>query len=605
MPSLKRLTAHALRFIAWSGITVLAATCWAAGPADMTGPTRCVECHENSFDVWKNSHHFSSADSMPKASAAKEIAEKLAIKRIKDPASPCAQCHFTAAETEGRTKIVGGITCESCHGPAKGWIELHNDFGGAGIKKEQESKEHREQRLKTVEQAGMIRPGRIYEFARNCFACHLVTNEALVADGGHGVGKDFDLLDRMTGEIMHSPKPDAARKRLIKIAGYGASLEMALRGIAAASRADTVYLKTMRDRVADSHAALAEINAKAGNAAIKSALAAAAETSFDPGNKSLLSGADKVRQHFNAALQTLDGNQLAFVDGLPPVRGAKLPAVVAGKAGSSAATAPATAASKPATAPAVTTPAVTAPATTTPAVTAPVTTPAATTAVTATAVTTAPATSSKPAITTPVKTETAVISKPSAPAKVVETTSAASKLAAVVEQPAQPAPAKEEPPSSQTAPVATSAVWWLVPERAELCASSAPWRLGEKALTSVANGLPRCGSFLPPRADQDSFVYAINSNGSVQLLWATTPCGNAAAAGQEPWPTLQLPANTSKLWLVQTAASARPQLSANQLLPAQSRCFSSSNLAIDGNSFLSVLATLQKNNGGAISAYGI
>ena len=78
-------------------------------------------------------------------------------------------CHFLQAEADGTVKPVAGVSCESCHGAARDWIKVHNDYGGKGVKKEQETAEHRRERLEKSRAAGMIRPAEIYRLAANCY----------------------------------------------------------------------------------------------------------------------------------------------------------------------------------------------------------------------------------------------------------------------------------------------------------------------------------------------------------------------------------------------------------------------------------------------------
>ncbi|NQD35767.1 hypothetical protein HPT27_01960 [Permianibacter sp. IMCC34836] len=624
---MRSLIARSARCLLLALPLVLASAAQAASPADLTGPSRCIECHETPFDVWKNTHHFSSGDAMPKAASAKEIADKLGIKRIKDPGSPCAQCHFTAAEIEGRVKIVGGVSCESCHGPAKGWIEIHNDFGGPAIKKDQESKEHREQRLRTVEAAGMIRPGRIYEFARNCFGCHLVINENLVSEGGHGIGKDFDLVDRMTGEVLHGPKPDAARKRLIRIAGYGATVEMSLRGIAGAKAADSVYLKTLRERLANAYASLSEINAKAGNPALRAALGAASENAFDPGNAALASGADKVRQQLNSALQSLDGGQLAFVDALSPIRGAKLPAVSAGKAVAAADKPAKPAAATPASTPAststpasiTTAPVTAAPAAATPAkpspapastpATASVTTPASAQASTQTSTqtTAAPTTTSttKPVSSKPAAETASSSNKPAAASNSTVsapvTAPVTAPATAVVTNAGITATASNNTNSTN---VNNNTAWLLVPTQPALCLTRSPWWLGESLLTHLPTPAPRCLSFVAPIADFASYVFVADPAGKISTLWSTADCGAVRQAPeQEPWPTLQLPEHSQQLWLVQISTGQRQQLTASLALTPMVDCSRAQSLTLDASTLTHKLGELQQSAGAALQVY--
>ena len=55
-----------------------------------------------------------------------------------------------------------GVTCESCHGPARDWVGVHNSYGVADSDSQRavvlETPEHREQRIADSRVAGMRRP---------------------------------------------------------------------------------------------------------------------------------------------------------------------------------------------------------------------------------------------------------------------------------------------------------------------------------------------------------------------------------------------------------------------------------------------------------------
>lgn len=93
------------------------------------GPNACAECHKEETEVWKNTHHFSTFKAMPRSKEAREIADKLKIKRIKSE-SLCLACHFTTRASGRKSKPVAGISCESCHSAGKDWEKLHSEFSG-------------------------------------------------------------------------------------------------------------------------------------------------------------------------------------------------------------------------------------------------------------------------------------------------------------------------------------------------------------------------------------------------------------------------------------------------------------------------------------------
>ena len=84
-------------------------------PAQVVGPDSCGECHKQSVEIWKTTHHATTFQNLPRSDKAKEIAKAMEIRRIKNESS-CLSCHFTSANVEEKIKPIAGITCESCHG---------------------------------------------------------------------------------------------------------------------------------------------------------------------------------------------------------------------------------------------------------------------------------------------------------------------------------------------------------------------------------------------------------------------------------------------------------------------------------------------------------
>ncbi len=132
------------------------------------GPKSCANCHKISIRAWKQTHHFKTFKELPKRDSAKEIAGKMGIKRMKSK-SDCLDCHFTSKPKKAKTKVVAGISCESCHGPARDWMDIHSDFGGKGVKAVDETPEHKVARYEQSVKNGMIRPANLYDVGKNCY----------------------------------------------------------------------------------------------------------------------------------------------------------------------------------------------------------------------------------------------------------------------------------------------------------------------------------------------------------------------------------------------------------------------------------------------------
>lgn len=220
-----------------SGLAQAAAYGNAKDPSQIVGSKKCAKCHKEEFKVLKGTPHFTSfrgAESISSHPDTPKIANAMGVdpkKAVRE--QPCAGCHSTVGFRKGKPKpmAIEGVSCESCHGPAKPWLELHQDFGldadGDPISyRSEESEEHRKKRHAMLEEKGMILPHDVYGFAENCFGCHLVPNEKLV-QSGHHPGRAFHLVERQK-EIHHgAPLTDNIKKKMV-ILGYSVELEKAL-----------------------------------------------------------------------------------------------------------------------------------------------------------------------------------------------------------------------------------------------------------------------------------------------------------------------------------------------------------------------------------------
>ena len=131
------------------------------------------------------------------------IAKALGIKRLKNDAR-CTSCHYTVSgEDHDSAKAVAGVSCESCHGGARDWLAVHDDFGSTEATRETESEEHAAERTTKCDEAGMIRPRETHLVANQCFTCHTIDDEELVA-AGHPTGEGFEMVAWSQGEMRHN-----------------------------------------------------------------------------------------------------------------------------------------------------------------------------------------------------------------------------------------------------------------------------------------------------------------------------------------------------------------------------------------------------------------
>ena len=298
-------------------------------------PGRCRECHAAEFDVWATTEHATAFDTLHRGERAKEIARRLDLRLIRrsngDRTPVCLSCHYTPVVRRGRLRAGGGVTCESCHGPARDWVSLHGSYGvpEADFQKAArlETTAHRTKRIADSTTAGMRRSSHLYELAATCFGCHTVSNEEIVNHGGHSTGGDFELV-AWSGRIRHnflesyrtgdgrtnSERP-RAWKRVLYVVGRALAVEHALRGVAAATE-DDLYFAAMRDRARAAVDELLAVGERVDIPEVRTVIGIAESAALTLGNRGLLAAADAVRTATKTFAAGADGAALARLDPL-------------------------------------------------------------------------------------------------------------------------------------------------------------------------------------------------------------------------------------------------------------------------------------------------
>jgi hypothetical protein len=322
---------RSVKFLGLAAVLMLCGVANAEGvkfdTSKVVGSEACAECHTAETAAWKKTPHFATWDTLHKKDTAKAIAEKMGVKSIKR-GDLCLKCHYTAQGEGAEAKAVSGVSCESCHGPAKDWIKVHNNFGGADVKKETEPPAHAAARIKDAMDHGMLHPSNIYLVAQNCLNCHTVPNEQLVNTGGHNAGSaDFELVAwsqgvnrhnymRTAGKTNAEEKPEALR--VMYVVGQLADLEYSTRAVAKATeKAD--YGITMAKRAKKVLTRLEEVQAKAPIEQVAAAIEAIKAVKLKLNNDAELTGAaDKVGAAAKDFAMKADGSKLAALDEFVP-----------------------------------------------------------------------------------------------------------------------------------------------------------------------------------------------------------------------------------------------------------------------------------------------
>ncbi|TWU01356.1 cytochrome c family protein [Neorhodopirellula pilleata] len=224
-----------------------------AEPADPNltiGSETCVKCHAGEVKVWQSTPHWRTFDELHRRPAAKEIAAKLGVGSIKHDGR-CANCHYTQQTdmATGDVHAIAGISCESCHGAAKNYLDVHHNYGGENITRATESPQHRAERLQQSIALGMRNPVNVFLVAQSCLRCHTTADEELVNVGGHPTGSlEFEFVSWSQGTIRHNfvrtdgkqnDPSSIERLRLMFVSGMIAELEASLRATAKATQKAT------------------------------------------------------------------------------------------------------------------------------------------------------------------------------------------------------------------------------------------------------------------------------------------------------------------------------------------------------------------------------
>jgi hypothetical protein len=296
-------------------------------PAKIIGSDQCAKCHQAELQQWMHTPHYTTYETLHRLPRAKEIADKLGLQSIKRN-DVCTQCHYTKQIEDGRERVTAGVSCESCHGGARDWVALHNDYGGPGVTKASESAEHRAKRVADSVAKGMNNPHNIYLIARQCYDCHTVPNEKLVNVGGHLAGsQDFELVAWSQGMVRHNflrgggttnTTLSQDELRVMYVVGVLTDLEYSLRATAAATGKSTFGVASAK-RAARMKKRLLEIQKLVNNPLLSPAIDAVETVELRLGNSAaIVAAADAVGKAAYEFAEKADGKQLAAIDSLLP-----------------------------------------------------------------------------------------------------------------------------------------------------------------------------------------------------------------------------------------------------------------------------------------------
>lgn len=296
-------------------------------PKQVVGSDACAKCHAAELNAWKQTPHHETFLTLHRSPQAQEIAKKMGVASFKHD-SACIKCHYSMQEQPQGLEPIAGVSCESCHGAAKNWLDIHHDYGGPGVKRDSESADHRHQRLVASINAGMRNPENVYLVAQSCYRCHTVPDEKLVNVGGHVAGSmNFEMVAWSQGKVRHNfvrtdgkvndPSP-IERQRLIFISGMIADLEFSLRATAVATSKAT-YGVNSAGRAARAAKRIVAAQSKLNQPILDEVVGAFNSVQLKLNNREpLIAAADTIAKLGVRFAETVNGADLSGIDAFIP-----------------------------------------------------------------------------------------------------------------------------------------------------------------------------------------------------------------------------------------------------------------------------------------------
>jgi len=130
-------------------------------------PKQITRVSQNEYSIWAGRDKHARAYQVLSNAVSLRIAKILNIGRP-DQSQKCLACHALSVPNEQRAEtfeLVDGVSCESCHGPASGWLGPHTT---------------RDWPHEKSVQLGMYDTRDLIKRSERCLTCHLGTSEKFV-----------------------------------------------------------------------------------------------------------------------------------------------------------------------------------------------------------------------------------------------------------------------------------------------------------------------------------------------------------------------------------------------------------------------------------------
>ena len=166
-------------------------------------PKQVTRVGQNEYSIWAGQDKHARAFQVLSNSVSLRIGKILGIGRP-DQSAKCLACHALSVPVEQRAEsfeLIDGVSCESCHGPASGWLGPHTtrDWPHA----------------KSV-QLGMYDTRDLVKRSERCLACHLGTpdkfvDHEMIAAGHPDLTFELNLFSAVMPKHWKDPTNDGWR----------------------------------------------------------------------------------------------------------------------------------------------------------------------------------------------------------------------------------------------------------------------------------------------------------------------------------------------------------------------------------------------------------
>ena len=181
-------------------------------------PKTVTRVPQNEYSIWAGQDKHARAYQVLSNPVSVRIGKILKLEHPPNQTPRCLACHALAVAAEQRAEtfdISDGVSCESCHGPASGWLGQHT------------VKDWPHDR--SIKELGMLDMRDLVKRSERCLTCHLGTSEKsvdheLIAAGHPDLTFELNLFSAV--EPKHWKEPEANAWRGVQTWAVGEAVQL-------------------------------------------------------------------------------------------------------------------------------------------------------------------------------------------------------------------------------------------------------------------------------------------------------------------------------------------------------------------------------------------